>query len=89
MTRDEKLKAIQDMDSAIERAEQACQTYELMQMEMLATLARARAIHKQLIAKKVELQRKLELRSDGAGNDGAGAAHQAQVGGGGSVLPGG
>jgi hypothetical protein len=29
-------------------------------MEMMAALARAKAIHKQLIAKKAELQRELE-----------------------------
>ena len=44
----------------IERAERACQSYELIQMEMMATLARAKAIHKQLIAKKAELQGELE-----------------------------
>jgi hypothetical protein len=54
MTREERLKAIQEMDKVIERAERACQSYELIQMEMMATLARAKAIHKQLIAKKAE-----------------------------------
>ena len=56
MTREDKLKAVQEMDLAIERAEHACQSYELIQMEMMAALARARAIHRQLIAKKAELQ---------------------------------
>ena len=52
MTREQRLKAIQEMDEIIERAERACRSYELIQMEMMATLARAKAIHKQLIAKK-------------------------------------
>ena len=60
MTREERLKAVQEMDAIIERAERACQSYQLSQMEMLAALARAKAIHKQLIAKKAELQRELE-----------------------------
>ena len=42
MTREERLKAIHEMDEVIERAERACQSYELIQMEMMATLARAR-----------------------------------------------
>jgi hypothetical protein len=45
--------------SRLERAERACQSYELIQMEMMATLARAKAIHKQLIAKKAELEEQL------------------------------
>jgi hypothetical protein len=47
MTREERLKAIHEMDDVIERAERACQSYELIQMEMMATMARAKAIHKQ------------------------------------------
>jgi hypothetical protein len=53
MTREERLKAVQEMDAVIERAERACQSYELIQMEM----ARAKAIHKQLIAKRAELEK--------------------------------
>ena len=60
MTREERTKAVQEMDAIIERAERACQSYQLNQMEMMAALARAKAIHKQLIAKKAELQRELE-----------------------------
>ena len=60
MTREERTKAVQEMDVIIERAERACQSYQLSQMEMMAALARAKAIHKQLIAKKAELQRELE-----------------------------
>jgi protein-arginine kinase len=60
MTRDERREAIQEMDRVIERAERACQSYELMHMEMMATLARAKAIHKQLIAKKMELEKELQ-----------------------------
>jgi hypothetical protein len=59
MTREERLKAIQEMDAVIERAEHACKSYELIQMEMMATLAQAKAVHKQLIAKKAELEREL------------------------------
>jgi hypothetical protein len=57
MTREERLKAVHEMDAVIERAERACQSYELIQMEMMAALARAKAIHKQLIAKKAELEK--------------------------------
>ena len=60
MTREERIEAVQEMDAIIERAERACQSYQLSQMEMMAALARAKAIHKQLIAKKAELQRELE-----------------------------
>ena len=60
MTREERTKAVQEMDAIIERAERACQSYQLSQMEMMAALARAKAIHKQLIAKKAELERELE-----------------------------
>jgi hypothetical protein len=59
MTQGERRKAIQEMDAVIERAERACQTYELIQMEMMATLARAKALHKQLIHKKAELEKEL------------------------------
>jgi hypothetical protein len=59
MTREERLKAVQEMDAVIERAEHACQSYELIQMEMMAALARARAIHRRLITKKAELERDL------------------------------
>jgi len=59
MTRKERLIAIQEMDAVIEHAERACQSYELIQMEMMAALARAKAIHKQLVAKKAELEREL------------------------------
>ena len=44
---------------SLNSAERACQSYELIQMEMMAALARARAIHKQLIAKKAELEKQL------------------------------
>ena len=40
MTREERLKAIQEMDAVIERAEHACKSYELIQMEMMATQTR-------------------------------------------------
>ena len=56
MTREERFKAIAEMDAVIERAEHACQTYQLIQMEMMAALARAKALHKQLIAKRAELE---------------------------------
>ena len=69
MTREERIKAIQEMDEVIERAERACQSYELIQMDMMATLARAKAIHKQLIAKKAELEKQLELRSGPVNGD--------------------
>jgi hypothetical protein len=59
VTREERLKAIQEMDAVIERAEYACKSYELIQMEMMATLAQAKAVHKQLIAKKEVLEREL------------------------------
>jgi hypothetical protein len=60
MTREERVKAVQEMDEVIECAERACQSYELIQMEMMAALARAKAIHKELIAKKTELEKHLE-----------------------------
>jgi prefoldin subunit 5 len=59
MTREEGVKAVQEMDEVIERAERACQSYELIQMEMMAALARAKAIHKQLIMKRAELEEQL------------------------------
>jgi uncharacterized protein Yka (UPF0111/DUF47 family) len=58
MTREERLKAIQEMDAVIERAEHACKSYELIQMEMMATVAQAKAVHKQLIEKKAGLEKK-------------------------------
>jgi len=42
MTRDEKAKALRDMDAVIERTERTCQEYELIQMEMMAALAATR-----------------------------------------------
>ena len=60
MTREEKAKALRDMDAVIERTQRTCQEYELIQMEMMAALARAKAIHKQLLAKKAELVRELD-----------------------------
>jgi hypothetical protein len=59
MTWDEKVKALRGMDAVIERTERACKDYELIQMEMMAALARAKAIHRQLLAKKAELERAL------------------------------
>jgi hypothetical protein len=59
MTREERFKAIQEMDAIIERAERTCKTYELIQMEMMAALARAKALHKQLIVKRAELEKGL------------------------------
>ena len=38
MTREERTKAVQEMDAIIERAERACQSYQLSQMEMMAAL---------------------------------------------------
>jgi prefoldin subunit 5 len=60
MTRQERVKVLRDMDAVIERTERTCQEYELIQMEMMAALARAKAIHKQLLAKKAELARELD-----------------------------
>ena len=37
MMQEERLKAIQEMDAVIERAERACQTYELIHMENAGT----------------------------------------------------
>jgi hypothetical protein len=56
MTLDERAKALQEMDDLIEQTERACQQYELIQMEMMAAVARAKAIHKRLLAKKAELE---------------------------------
>jgi hypothetical protein len=61
MTREERLVAIRQMDAVIERAERACQSHELINMEMMAALVRAKALHKRLIAKKMELQNELGL----------------------------
>ena len=69
MMQEERLKAIQEMDAVIERAERACQTYELIHMEMMAALARAKTLRKQLIAKKAELEKQLELRSGPVNGD--------------------
>jgi hypothetical protein len=44
MTREDRFKAIQEMNEV---------------MEMMATLAQAKALHKQLIAKKAELEKSL------------------------------
>jgi hypothetical protein len=60
MTREERVKALRDMDALIERTERTCQEYELIQMEMMVALARAKAIHRQLVVKKAELQRELQ-----------------------------
>ena len=53
-----------DMDALIERAEHLCAGYELAQMEIMATVARAKGALRQLIAKKAELQRSLGERGD-------------------------
>jgi hypothetical protein len=63
MTREQRFKAIEEMDAVIERAERACQKYELIRMEMMAALARAKALHKQLIEKRAELEKELGLAS--------------------------
>jgi len=60
MAPDERAKALREMDELIEQTERACQQYELIQMEMLAAMARAKAIHKRLLAKKAELQMVVE-----------------------------
>jgi hypothetical protein len=60
MTREKRLKAIQDMDEVIESAARTCRSYELIQMEMAVTVARAKAIHQQLITRKAELERRFE-----------------------------
>jgi uncharacterized protein Yka (UPF0111/DUF47 family) len=44
MTREERLKAVQEMDAVIERAEHACQSYELIQMEMIFQAGLDRAL---------------------------------------------
>ncbi len=59
MTPEQRAEALREMDALIERTEQTCQEYELIQMEMLAAVARAKALHKQLLAKKAELLRVL------------------------------
>jgi hypothetical protein len=64
MMQDYKAKALQEMDDLIEQTERACQHYELIQMEMLAAVARAKAIHRRLIAKKVELAREFGASRD-------------------------
>ena len=52
MTPDERAKALLHIDLCIERSERACEEYELIHMEMMAALARAKALHKQLVAKE-------------------------------------
>jgi hypothetical protein len=64
MTQDERSKALQEMDAVIERTERTCQEYMLIQMEMMAALARAKATHKELLAKKAELMRELGERAN-------------------------
>jgi hypothetical protein len=64
MTPEEKDKTLRDktlreMDAILERAERTCEEYQLIQMEMMAALARAKAIHKRLLAKRAELEREL------------------------------
>ena len=63
MTRDERIKVLRDMDALIEQTERTCQEYELIQMEMMATVASTKALHRKLLAKKAELERVLEERS--------------------------
>jgi hypothetical protein len=60
MTPEEKRRAVQDMDALIERAGTLLQSYELAQMEIMATVARAKAMYNQLISKKAELERRFE-----------------------------
>ena len=57
MTRAEKLKALQEMDRLIEHAGNLCASYELAQMEIMATVAKAKAAYKKLVAKKAELEK--------------------------------
>jgi hypothetical protein len=57
MTPEQRAEALREMDALIERTEQTCQEYALIQMEMLAAVARAKALHKQLLAKRADLQR--------------------------------
>jgi hypothetical protein len=57
MTRAEKLKALQEMDYLIEYAGSLCSSYELAQMEIMATVARAKATYKKLVVKKAELEK--------------------------------
>jgi len=59
MTLEEKINSLEKMDAVIERAERAVQSYELIHMEMMSALAQAKAVHKQLIAKKAELEKQL------------------------------
>ena len=42
MTREDRGKAVQEMDAVIEQAERACQSYELIEMEMMARAASMR-----------------------------------------------
>jgi hypothetical protein len=57
MTPEERRRAFQDMDALIEHAGALCQSYELAQMDIMVTVARAKAIYKQVIAKRAELER--------------------------------
>jgi len=57
MTRAEKIKALQEMDRLIEHAGAVCASYELAQMEIMATVAKAKAAYKKLVAKKAELEK--------------------------------
>jgi hypothetical protein len=61
MTPDERAKALLHIDSCIERSERTCEEYELIHMEMMSALARAKALHKQLVAKRAELRKEIEL----------------------------
>jgi hypothetical protein len=60
MIPEEKRRAVEHMDVAIERAGAVLQSYELAQMEIMATVARAKAIYKRLITKKAELEKLLD-----------------------------
>jgi len=64
MTRAEKLKALQNMDRLIEHAGSLCASYELAQMEIMATVAKAKATYKKLVAKKAELEKLFDQAGD-------------------------
>jgi hypothetical protein len=53
MTRAEKLKALQNMDCLIEHAGSLCASYELAQMEIMATVAKARSTYRSLLPRKL------------------------------------
>jgi hypothetical protein len=63
MTPDPRAKTLCEIDELIEQTERACEEYELLQMEIMTALARAKAIHSRLLANKAELVRELEERS--------------------------